>query len=188
MCRITNHQTRLPRAIYIILYIHTLLVQSCFCEYSPWAVPPPGHIHCCSTCSSEPTQVDLTLLVPMHCRGMVCSSMGLAWATALLLHTWSTSCADRGGSRATSLPFPHLSLPAVFPFLNHALPEHTQHDLPLSSGGGGSLMELALIWHGAGPSSAHRGHPYSFPDPKTFPCKSNTSIMSLSYSKNSLLP
>jgi len=74
----------------------------------------------------------------------------------LLLRAWSTTCPPFARPPAPAgLLFTHCSLPlsqllshSGVSSLNSALPEHTQHHSGLSSGSGGSLLEL-LCYHGA---------------------------------------
>lgn len=62
---------------------HRLQLQPrpCPCRCSPWTVHPLGHMHCCTTVSSRVACGDLHRIVPMHCRGTACSTVGLSWAS-----------------------------------------------------------------------------------------------------------
>lgn len=88
-------------------------------------------------------QFDLTLVVPVGCRGMACSSMGLTWAAECCYSTpGALPALTAVAARLLFSRFLTLLSQLLF---NHALPEHIQHDLWLRSGSSRFLLELALI-------------------------------------------
>lgn len=102
-------------------------------EY-PWAVPPPGLIHCCPMGYSVAAWGDLLCEMPVSWKGMVCSSTGLSWSAEASAPAWNSIClppALTSTCRAVSLPFlilyPSYCCAAIFPSLDLFCKSHNEH-------------------------------------------------------------
>jgi len=142
---------------------------ACTCRGSPWAVLPPGLIHCCTVVSSK----------GCTWRSALCGARGLVaappWTSPGLLQGASAPhlqhllpfCTGLGDCMAVShtflIPLSQLLLCSRFS-LKSALPTSVTYDSALLA------MDpfWSWVWHGAVLGSAHRGHPCSFLLPKAW--------------------